>query len=543
MKKILFSFLIMFNLLLHADEYPSLHNGTFLNDILNSANFNSGNDFVKNYTSSITKHSRKSVSSGLPYYPEGWNKFKVYVPAGTRLSMTFATYPNTTARIHMTWNGSTGGVNHYNPYGATPTTTSTASTIMTNTTSLFLFSDNSSGWLYFDIVEDSANSYAEQGYQSSASLYIGYNIKKVNNDLFNSWLMSTYFLTAMGDPSASVPAINVIDVSTENTPSQRTATLSYGGALYDGTPISSSSFSSVQTSSIASIGSSASSVFSSYSSSIISGGSCSSGYYQDPDTGGCIPIGGVTSSSVSSRSSSSSYFSSSGTCTGGFLPGPGETAIICSSSSSNSLSSSASSINTGSCSSGYYQDQDTGGCIPLSSSSSSSSSLDANTTTASINLQKGWNLISLPIEIKGTIDLNSTMSNLEIYKALQFKYITDANQTDEWILWTPGSAGTLSSTQGMFVGITAQTPPSITFTVKKDTNATKFSDLTFIENRWYVLGFGYNLSIADIKTKCTNSAIWTLDTNGAYKREDDNSTIIEKGHGFWYKCYDTNSSI
>lgn len=549
MQKILLIFLILFGHFLNADEYPSLHGGTFLNTILSDSRFLNNQRFPVNYTSYVSTNSAKSPTSGLPYYPQGWSKFKVYMPAGVATSISIATMPNATLRIHTKFRADTDNtINHFNPnkindgYEFDSPAQTTAEGILVNTGQYYHASNSLGGWVYFDLTHDAANSYDEHPeYTGQVTLYISLAYTKTNNDNFNSWLNSTYFLTSMGDPSALVSSVNITDVTTQNTPSSRTISLDYGGALYDGTPISSAS-SSTNSSTASSSNSSSScqidpdtggcmnsSSFSSAISSInssVSSISCSYGSYLDPDTGGCV--GGSSSSLFYSSSSNSSYFSASSVASCGILPGQNP----CTSSSSQAISSTASSSNS-SC----QKDPDTGGCISNSSSSarsSSSSSSSTSKTSSSVSLTQGWNLVSIPIPTNEEIDVNTTLDGKA---TIAYKF--DANTTSIWEKWVPGVAMKLKNGEGLFAGVpSSYGAPSLNFSVTADANnTTSFENSSYALKTWYLLGFGYDITVESIKTKHPNSVIFTME-NGAYIRQDVNATTIKKGQGFWFKRYE-----
>jgi hypothetical protein len=486
----------------------------------------------------------------LPYYPQGWDKFKVYMPAGVATSISIATMPNATLRIHTKFRADANNtIDHFNPskindgYEFDSPTQTTAEGILMNTGQYYHPSNNLSGWLYFDLTHDSANSYDEHPeYTGQVSLYISLAYTKNNNDDFNSWLNSTYFLTSMGDPSALVSEANITDVTTQNTPSPRIIPLDYGGALYAGTPISSASSSTISSTTSSSNSSSScqldpdtggcvgNSSFSSAISSInnsVSSVSCPYGSYLDPDTGGCV--GGSSSSVYYSSSSYSSYSPTSSTASCGILPGQNSCV------SSSRASSTASSSNS---SSSCQKDPDTGGCISNSSSSARSSSSSSSSSATKISLTEGWNLISIPIPTNEEIDLNTTLGGKA---TIAYKF--DANTTSIWEKWVPGVSMKLKSGQGLFAGVpSGSSGQSINFSVVADTNSTKFESTSYVVKTWYLLGFGYDITVETIKTKYPNSVIYTME-NGAYIKQDANATIIENGTGFWFKYYDTNSSI
>jgi len=238
MKKLLIASFLFFNTLTHADEYISLHNSVFLDHLLSSTLLSGGN-FTENYQLPVNKHSSKSAASGLPYHPQGWDKFKLYVPAGTRADVVISTTPNTTLRAHIKFNGiNNSTITHYIPLGTVSDaiTQHTAERVILNSTShSFLNSGQLGAWLYWDVVEDSANSYAEHGYISQTTLSIQHKLRMLDRQNFDAWLYSTTFLSQGGDPSASMAAMNIIDLTTPDTPSNRAILLDQGSFTYNGT--------------------------------------------------------------------------------------------------------------------------------------------------------------------------------------------------------------------------------------------------------------------------------------------------------------------
>lgn len=545
MKKILMAGIIFLTSFLNADEYQSLHNGTFLTSLLNTPSFINNQVTPQGYLTTITMHSAKSAISGLPYYPQGWNKFKLYIPSGLEyISINLATMPNATLRIHTKFRADINNeMNHYatekmnQGYLFYAENQLTTESILTNTGQYYYPDVERAGWLYFDVVEDRLNSYSEHAdYDGDVQLYITVRSKKNNDVLFNNWSATTYFLTPGGDPSALVQNMNIVDVTTQDVQTPRTINLDFGGTLHDGTPISSASNSSISstaaTSSAASVSSSISSTTSSLSNSS-SSNPCGIGYYQSPDTGGCVPlsIGGASSSFNSSSSLPYCDTLSSSSSGGGILP----MAVAC----ITRPTSSASSVSSNPCGVGYYVSPDTGGCVPVSigGASSSSSSSSVATQNASTTLQAGWNLISIPIATNQEIDVNATLNGKA---TIAYKF--DANATSIWEKWLPGVSMRLKNGQGLFAGVPTGSTPSINFSVIADTNSTKFESTSYAVKTWYLLGFGYDITVETIKTKYPNSVIFTME-NGAYIKQDANATIIENGTGFWFKYYDVNGSI
>lgn len=220
-----------------------------------------------------------------------------------------------------------------------------------------------------------------------------------------------------------------------------------------------------------------------------------------------------TSSSSQGTSSSRSSSSTSTTCTGSTLPDPFGNVSSCAQQSSSSVSSSSSS----------------------KSSSSSSSSSDQNLTSQSMTLSPGWNLISIPIATNNTVDINKTISSSGATIAWKYNVQTDGNTSSaSWEKWLQGGAMTLKSGESIFVGLPGTESKSITFSVKSDTNSTRFENTSFNKQTWYLIGYGYATTVGEIKTLYPDSVVWIWE-NGKYKKLEDNTTTIPAGQGFWFK--------
>jgi hypothetical protein len=157
-----------------------------------------------------------------------------------------------------------------------------------------------------------------------------------------------------------------------------------------------------------------------------------------------------------------------------------------------------------------------------------------------MTINKGWNIIAIPIETKDPIDLNKTFSNKIGTNAYGFKlnFISDTNQSYQWTPWFSGESGTLLPGEGMFIANLSGEESTVTFEAISNSNDIKFNTFSFVLKKFYLLGFGYDIAVGDIKALYPNSAVWTLDVNGSYKKEDNNAAIIEKGKGFWFKRYE-----
>ncbi len=543
MKKIvnLLFLLIVSSSILNADDYPSIHNNTLLTNFTPTTT-------TYSFTSSLNVYQKviRDSFGGNPYYPQGWKQFKFYVPGGSNAYLVMGSGVNTNAIIHMKYNPdnniNTQTMNHYAP------STSTKVDLSGSTTSELTMKDylqtsvinkysSIGGWVYVDVVGDCYNA---QFCPETIYLNISVELYRATSTLYDEWLSSTNFLSPGGDPSSNNAWLNIIDLPAQNAPASRTIALDYGGNPSSYSPPSSSSETSISSSSLSSIA--VSSSFSSTASYSSSASSITQTCPAGTTWNGWACISSTSSSGVTSSVASST--ASSCVSGGSILPGPGGTTSTCVPSTSSSTATSSSSVDAQSCATGYVKNS-FGICViatslSSSSSSSSSSSLDANLTSAPMTINKGWNFIAIPIETKDTVDLNTTFSNAIGANGYgyKFKFITDANQSYEWIPWSSGTSGTLSPGEGIFLANVSGQESTATFKGAEDTNSTKLSSISFIPNKWYIVGFGYDLYLSDIKTLYPNSAVWTLDSNGAYKKEENNATIIEKGKGFWFKRYE-----
>lgn len=173
-----------------------------------------------------------------------------------------------------------------------------------------------------------------------------------------------------------------------------------------------------------------------------------------------------------------------------------------------------------------------------SSVSSSSSSINPNQTYASVQLSEGWNLISVPFNTDDEFDISSLIQNMATI-GWKFRYITNEGDTYSWDKWERGTSLRLKNGEGLFVGVphTILPHPSdyISFQgIRKDT-LLKFENKTYVQNKWYLLGFGYELKVSDILALYPNSVIWVME-NGAYKKLS-NADTIKIGQGFWFKYH------
>lgn len=678
-----------------ADEYPSIHGGTFLQDLSANTNFTSGTGvFFKSSNITVNRRSAKSAASGLPYYPSGWNGFKVYVPAGLEyFTLDISSLPNATCRVHTKFKGNDNPLIDHSITLRTTDSAAVFSTeqptlgyIMKNTISFsaqastntyFVSSSFPGGWVYFDVVEDSANTYAASGTVSSTRLNIGYTIKRASDPtVYNTWFSNQGKVS--GDPALDISSITIRDLYLADTITDRTYSFvdSSSTSLYiasfspfsaikaqnttftvTGTNLPSTlsleiasatcnqisySGTSVQFGCVPQIsGAKAYSLKTATSGTVLKSGIISvtdtdpsttpissvlpSSAVRDRNTTftvtgtnlpstldlsitdadaclqvsppstttalfSCIPrVSGtkeysvktdaagealyynllsVTEPAASSSSSGctitcptgfilandctcnlASSSSSSGctvTCPTGFVLGSDCTCNLASSSSqgtssSRSSSSVSSSVCTGSTLPGPGN---TTTCSSVSSSlssssnsssNSSSSSLDQNLTSQSIMLVPGWNLISIPIATNDTVDINKTIGTSGATIAWKYNVQTDGNTSSAtWEKWLSGGAMTLKSGESIFVGLPGSENKSITFSVKADTNSTRFENTLFSKQTWYLLGYGYATTVGEIKTLYPDSVVWIWE-NGKYQKLEDNTTTIPAGQGFWFK--------
>ncbi len=170
------------------------------------------------------------------------------------------------------------------------------------------------------------------------------------------------------------------------------------------------------------------------------------------------------------------------------------------------------------------------------SSSSSSVYIDPNQVYASVQVTQGWNLIAVPFNTNDEFDVSSLIQNMSTI-GWKFKFISAEGDEYHWDKWERGVSLKLKNGEGLFVGIPHSILPSpqdyIHFQGIRTDTLLKFEDKTYLENKWYLLGFGYEVKVSDILALYPNAVVWVME-NDAYKKLT-NTDVIKIGQGFWFK--------
>ena len=173
-----------------------------------------------------------SFNPDLWYTPEGWHSYKMYIPAGLRsASFSISSKPNASLRLHLTFKATGGIIDHtitpYNIGSTYPSDNLTHSwqvqSIVGITLPVNLIDTQGGGWLYIDVVEDSANQNSYFG-DVDPDLGIGLTLLAKNTaeemTVFNEW-KSSVATNALGDPGDAINNLTIIDkVGPTNTASR-----------------------------------------------------------------------------------------------------------------------------------------------------------------------------------------------------------------------------------------------------------------------------------------------------------------------------------
>ena len=241
------------------DDYLTIHGDTFLSDITNDTTFLSGSNYYhKQIIVPFDKHSVKGTD-GLPYYPQGWHKYKAYVPAGAEVvRVLFYPFSSVNAangldnlvvsianRLHTKYTTriSDNSLSHITTqpitsYQTITATTATLEVVGGNGTGPQVASPTEAGWLYFEIVEDSATRDPKDSYTyvSNGAFRIDYwlKISPNNKGVFANWLHNANFTEAGGNPTADTSTIVVQNKPAEGITTNDIATLATGTTKYTG---------------------------------------------------------------------------------------------------------------------------------------------------------------------------------------------------------------------------------------------------------------------------------------------------------------------
>jgi hypothetical protein len=149
---------------------------------------------------------------------------------------------------------------------------------------------------------------------------------------------------------------------------------------------------------------------------------------------------------------------------------------------------------------------------------------------ASVEIKPGWNLISVPINTNSEFDLETLLSGKA---TIAWKFNTSSTGAYAWEQWTPGRSVKMKNGDGIFVGVSSGTH-EIYFNGTTTQGPVIFDAQNYLKDKWYLIGFGYDIAIADIVAAYPDSVIWTME-NGSYTLLTNASDIIKAGQGFWFK--------
>jgi len=193
-----------------------------LSRLLNRDEFLNGSMITFQDSLILSQHAYVDENTSTTYYPQGWLRFKFYVPKGTKVHFVISTKPNTTIRINSKFRGDNNNefdfINPIEPSDFFDPTKDLISedqpTVIypaINTFSMDFENLSKGGWVYLAMVEDSKNFYSEHGFIEQAELAISYSIELLDKEAFISWLNNTTFLRDGGDPSANTEKLIEID--------------------------------------------------------------------------------------------------------------------------------------------------------------------------------------------------------------------------------------------------------------------------------------------------------------------------------------------
>jgi len=208
----------------YANSFVSLHDGRFLSTLLNNKQFLEGKKsaaFNKEFY--LMQHTKKMDQTGELYYPQGWLRFKFYVPAGTFVKLVLSSFPNTSMRIDLKFKGDNNNIlDHVSPqpksFVIKPsddplyfTDQPTIKNIAINTFNQIGYNLDEGGWVYVSIVENSAEIRGDNGYIEQSRLVVNYRVEMIDGEKFKNWLFDTTFLEEGGDPVDAVDELTERD--------------------------------------------------------------------------------------------------------------------------------------------------------------------------------------------------------------------------------------------------------------------------------------------------------------------------------------------
>jgi autotransporter-associated beta strand protein len=159
-----------------------------------------------------------------------------------------------------------------------------------------------------------------------------------------------------------------------------------------------------------------------------------------------------------------------------------------------------------------------------------------NQISGTVPIEQGWNLIAIPFSADESFDVSTLLGSTATI-AWKFKFITNSDDAYAWEKWEKGASMTLKNGEGLFIGIPSTLLPmpsyGLNFQGTRTENIAKFESKTYLQNKWYLLGFGYEVKMSDILTLYPNAVVWIME-NGAYEKLTNTDTI-KIGQGFWFK--------
>ncbi len=382
----------------YGDSFVPLHH-ELVQKLLTSKDFLNmqevpieSSSFYRTYPHAL---STTGTKGGSVYFPQGWMRYKFYVPGGTRAVVVMTTAPNSCLRTQLSFQNP---IDHVHPFSFTEaymifhmneinqkllnhqtieffTTQGTMQYEVTN-------SSSNGGWVYLNMVEDTIfASAAPYGKKNAGYLYFTVRYQVMDKQKFKNWLYNTPLLSENGNPSASQGTITEIDMPAPNQMVQKNIAVDTGNYFYNGPDPFSSGFDSSNLSNDGNINvqcganqtyrngqciddstydpqlnsNTTTNYGSTNNNSSTNTGSqkisCISGYHYNPNTGLCDPDSGNTNASSGNSNTTTNYGSTNNN----------------------------SSTNTGSqkisCISGYHYNPNTGLCDPDSNAQAIAESL------------------------------------------------------------------------------------------------------------------------------------------------------------------------
>ena len=237
---------------LYADMFTPLH-ASLVSKLLRSKEFLQGNSDTPIESSSFYENYPHALSStgddtGFAYYPNGWMKYKYYIPAGTKVSVVMSTAPNSCFRVHLSYRGP---INHATPSSYTSGYmifhANEVNQALLNGKTIEFFTPSGTmnyevyntssegGWIYFNMVEDSIFAPSSPyGRKSDGYLYFTVRYRLLDREKFKNWLYSTPLLSENGNPSAFVSTIHEYDVPSPGQIADHIVQVDTGHFFYNG---------------------------------------------------------------------------------------------------------------------------------------------------------------------------------------------------------------------------------------------------------------------------------------------------------------------